>query len=76
MKKIRWRDLKESMRKGVHSLTWKWTIGAAIAIFFTYSMFTVAIYQGFTNMMMAQEHTNVNDTLLSIIEKLKMVLTI
>lgn len=59
------------MRKGVHSLTWKWTIGAAIAIFFTYSMFTVAIYQGFTNMMMAQEHTNVNDTLLSIIEKLK-----
>lgn len=53
------------------SLKWKWTIGASMAIFFTYTLFSVAIYLGFTQMMISQENSNVNDIMSGVAAKLK-----
>ena len=43
-----------------------------MAIFFTYTLFSVAIFMGFTQMMISQEHANVKDTLFAVSNKLKL----
>ncbi len=40
------------------SLKWKWTIGATLAIFLTFSIFSIAIFVGFRQIMFTQEEEN------------------
>lgn len=65
------KEEKPKVKKRV-SLKWKWTIGASMAIFFTYTLFSVAIFMGFTQMMISQEHANVKDTSFAVSNKLKL----
>lgn len=53
------------------SLKWKWTFGTSMAIFFTYTFFSVVIYLGFNQMMISQENANVDEILSGVASKLQ-----
>lgn len=64
-------DKKRKLWNFPMSLKWKWTFGASMAIFFTYTFFSVAIYLGFNQMMISQENSNVNDIMSGVASKLQ-----
>lgn len=45
------------------SLRWKWTIGAAIAIFLTYTIFSTILYVSFQRSMLENEEVALRDTI-------------
>lgn len=52
------------------SLKWKWTIGAALAIFLTYTIFASLIYFGFRQIFLENEMQNLRETTTEITERL------
>lgn len=54
---------KERRKRRRLSLKWKWTIGATLAIFLTFSIFSVAIFVGFRQIMFTQEEENFREIL-------------
>ncbi|SEL16677.1 Signal transduction histidine kinase [Carnobacterium iners] len=52
------------------SLKWKWTIGATLAIFLTYIIFTVAIFIGFRQIMLTEETQDVKEILVGVTNRL------
>ncbi len=55
---------KDSKKKRKRlSLKWKWTIGATLAIFLTFSVFSVVIFVGFRQIMFTQEEENFREVL-------------
>ncbi|WP_414839878.1 ATP-binding protein [Carnobacterium sp. TMP28] len=52
------------------SLKWKWTIGATLAIFLTYTIFTVAIFIGFRQIMLTEETQDVKEILVGVTNRL------
>jgi len=61
--------LKKDKKKRI-SLKWKWTIGATLAIFLTYTIFTVAIFIGFRQIMLAEETKDVKEILIGVTNRL------
>ncbi|MEG0497062.1 MAG: HAMP domain-containing histidine kinase [Carnobacterium sp.] len=60
---------KKNNRKRI-SLKWKWTIGATLAIFLTYTIFTVAILIGFRQIMLTEETRDVKQILVGVNRRL------
>lgn len=56
------KDKKRKKRKRL-SLKWKWTVGATLAIFLTFSIFSFAIFVGFRQIMFTQEEENFREVL-------------
>ena len=54
---------KDGQKRKRLSLKWKWTIGATIAIFLTFSIFSIAIFVGFRQIMFTQEEENFREIL-------------
>lgn len=54
---------KDEKKRKRLSLKWKWTIGATIAIFLTFSIFSIAIFVGFRQIMFTQEEENFREIL-------------
>ncbi|MEG0475456.1 MAG: HAMP domain-containing histidine kinase, partial [Carnobacterium sp.] len=64
-------DGNEQTKKGKRiSLKWKWTMGAALAIFLTFSVFSVAIFIGFRQILLTQENEDVKETLFGVANRL------
>ena len=51
------------------SLKWKWTIGATLAIFLTYLIFTVAIFFSFRQIMLTEETKDVKEILVGVTKR-------
>ena len=54
---------KDRKKRKRLSLKWKWTIGATLAIFLTFSIFSIAIFVGFRQIMFTQEEENFREVL-------------
>ncbi|WP_277630238.1 HAMP domain-containing sensor histidine kinase [Atopococcus tabaci] len=63
------KDESKKERRRV-SLKWKWTIGAAGAIFLTYTLFASLLYFGFRQIFLENETQNVRDMTVEITERL------
>lgn len=55
--------IKDRKKRKRLSLKWKWTIGATLAIFLTFSIFSIAIFVGFRQIMFTQEEENFREVL-------------
>lgn len=61
---------QKQKKKSRISLKSKWTIGTALAIFFTYTIFSFAIFLGFRKVMISQEDESLREILNGVSERL------
>lgn len=62
-------DTKGINEKKRISLRWKWTIGAAIALFLTYTIFSTILFITFQQIMIDNEHQAVRNVMVNLTER-------